>query len=138
LKEGKIVASHKRLKGKDRYAIEITHYLNTLRKKPGALAGSRAFQALNNTLRVLFDKHYTTRPREFVQLLELLKDYDEKTFCEKIEKLFENGIIPTVDIMRNLLQQKPIQYEPFDYPLKIQIDHGDPSEFDRLVGVRRG
>ena len=138
LKEGKTVASHKRLRGKGKYAIEITHYLNTLRKKPGALAGSRAFQALNNTLRILFDKHYTTRPREFVQLLELLKDYDEKTFCEKLEELFENGIIPTVDIMRNLLQQKPIQYEPFDYPLKIQIDHGDPSEFDKLAGVHRG
>jgi|OM-RGC.v1.001812560 transposase len=138
LKEGKVVAVHKRLRGKGKYAIQIAHYLNTLRKKPGALAGSRAFQALNDTLKVVFGKYYTTKPREFVQLLELLNDYDEKTFCEKIEELFENGIIPTADIMRNLLQQKPIQYETFDYPLKIQIDHGDPSEFDRLVGVHRG
>lgn len=61
MKESKIVAVHKRLRGKGKYAIQIAHYLNTLRKKPGALAGSRAFQALNDTLKVVFGKYYTTK-----------------------------------------------------------------------------
>ena len=55
-----------------------------------------------------------------------------------MEQLFENGIVPTADIMRNLLRQKKIHYTLFSYPSDFKIDHGDLSEFDRLAGVSHG
>jgi len=138
LRENNIVATHKRLGGKNKYSIKIEHYLDTLRKKPGALAHSRAFQALNKTLKTLYNRYYTTREREFIMLLQLFNEYKEKDVCEKIKKLFENGIIPTHDIMKNILEQKEIRQPGFEYSLNIHIDHGEPSIYDKLAGVYHG
>jgi hypothetical protein len=71
-------------------------------------------------------------------LLELFNEYKEKDVCEKIKQLFENGIIPTHDIMKNILEQKEIIQPNFEYSLNIQIDHGDPSIYDKLAGVHHG
>lgn len=71
-------------------------------------------------------------------LLQLFNEYKEKDVCEKIKKLFENGIIPTHDIMKNLLEQKEIKQPSFEYSLNIHIDHGDPSIYDKLAGVHHG
>jgi hypothetical protein len=69
-------------------------------------------------------------------LLELFNEYKEKDVCEKIKQLFENGIIPTHDIMKNILEQKEIKQPGFEYSLNIHIDHGDPSIYDELAGCQ--
>jgi len=42
--EGSKVAEHPRLTGSHEWSMELAHYLATLKKKPGALAGSQALQ----------------------------------------------------------------------------------------------
>lgn len=56
--------------------IELEHYLETLRRKPGALAGSLALRQAQSGLRRLYDRHFKDRPREFVELLHYQRDKD--------------------------------------------------------------
>lgn len=66
--ENKLVASHQRDYGKHQWIISIEHYLNTLRKKPGALSGSVALTC-SPYLKKLYQQFYTKVPRDFIDLL---------------------------------------------------------------------
>ncbi len=131
-----VIATHKRIHSKGQYSIEITHYLSTLKRKPGALRNSRAFQTLSTKLRTMYDKYYTKNTREFIEMLFLLKKYEEEKIIKAIDELFSYGIIPTYDTLKNVLEQKPTpQDEEFEYAsLKIEI--GEPSVYDSLVKGR--
>ena len=66
--ENKLIASHQRDYGKHQWIISIEHYLNTLRKKPGALGGSVALTC-SPYLKKLYQQFYTKVPRDFIDLL---------------------------------------------------------------------
>jgi hypothetical protein len=66
--ENKFIASHQRDYGKHQWIISIEHYLNTLRKKPGALDGSVALTC-SPYLKKLYQQFYTKVPRDFIDLL---------------------------------------------------------------------
>jgi hypothetical protein len=51
---------------------KIEHYLRTLKKKPGALAGSTALQQAQPELQKIYHTYYTGKEKEFIQLLELI------------------------------------------------------------------
>ena len=131
-----VISTHKRIHSKGQYSIEITHYLSTLKRKPGALRNSRAFQTLSTKLRTMYDKYYTKNTREFIEMLFLLKKYEEEKITKAIDELFSYGIIPTYDTLKNVLEQKPTpKDEEFEYEsLKIEI--GEPSVYDSLVKGR--
>lgn len=65
---GKVVAHHAKLRGTGGMRLDIAHNLETLERKPGALANCQALRALP-ALKKIFDEHYTERPREFVRIL---------------------------------------------------------------------
>lgn len=71
------VARHARMSGKGGMSIQIHHYLETLRRKPGAVRNSVALRSVPE-LKDVYDKYYTERPREF---LEILRDCR----CEGLE-----------------------------------------------------
>lgn len=50
--------------------IQIGHYLKTLKKKPGAIHSSTAMQQMNPKLQTIYNKYYTTNPRDFIDLIE--------------------------------------------------------------------
>jgi transposase len=128
-----VVAVHKRLYGREQYSIQIEHYLSTLRRKPGALEGSRAFLTLSEMLRTLYNKYYSKNVRDFIDILFLLKSYEQRRITGAMEKLFGYGIIPTYEALKNILEQKPDpQYEEFEYP-SFKIETGDPGIYDSLV-----
>ncbi len=66
--ENKLVAAHQRDYGKHQWIISIGHYLNTLRKKPGALNGSVALTC-SPYLKKLYQQFFTKAPRDFIDLL---------------------------------------------------------------------
>lgn len=52
------IASHKRRYGRKKWSISITHYLRTLKLKPGALKRNTAFYQLQPRLKVIYQKYY--------------------------------------------------------------------------------
>jgi transposase/transposase-like protein len=68
------VAEHARLTGCHEWKLELSHYLETLKKKPGALAGSAALQQASQKIKNIYEAYYTKREKDFVQLLQFIRD----------------------------------------------------------------
>lgn len=68
------VAEHRRSFGSNTWTIEIKHYLNTLKKKPGAIHNSTAMRQMNSKLHNIYNKYYTQNPRDFIDLIELISE----------------------------------------------------------------
>ncbi len=69
------LAVHERLNGQGNWSLKLEHYLTTLLRKPGALAGSVALQQVPHLIRRLFESHFTHCPKEFLELLQYAKDH---------------------------------------------------------------
>lgn len=70
---GEEVARHARMEGSGGMRLDIRHYLDTLRRKPGALARSEVLAGYP-TFKRIFDAYYTERPREFVEIVRANAD----------------------------------------------------------------
>lgn len=55
--------------------MDILHYLNTLKKKPGAIPNSKALD-LNKNLKYIYQKYYTAKPKQFIDILQKYKEKD--------------------------------------------------------------
>jgi hypothetical protein len=77
------VACHRRSFAKHDWIIDITHYLTTFKKKPGALPGSVAL-AGNVYLKNLYHRYFEGEARNFIDLLSYCRD--NKLSEEKIEE----------------------------------------------------
>ena len=68
------VAVHSRHYRQGEYVIDIFHYLHTLKKKPGALPQSSALMQADAMVKNIYEAYYTTDPKEFLQVLELMEE----------------------------------------------------------------
>jgi len=64
-----LVAIHERHFGRNQWVISIEHYLDTFKRKPGALNSSVALVS-SPYLKELYDNYFSTTPRDFVDLLQ--------------------------------------------------------------------
>ncbi len=82
------VSSHSRLYGAFEWSIKIEHYISTLKRKPGALVGSMAFDQVNIHLQKIYNCFFKGREKEFVDLIEF---YIESSIpIEKIRFAIKN------------------------------------------------
>lgn len=81
------VCEHKKIDGFNQISIDITHYLKTFLRKPGAVKNSLALKNIPQ-LKTIYDKHFNTNPKKFIEILTenkekdtdgLLKIFDEYT-----------------------------------------------------------
>ena len=63
-----LVCEHKKIDGFNLVNIDISHYLHTLLKKPGALKNSSALKN-KPKLKAIYDNYFTTNPKYFIQIL---------------------------------------------------------------------
>jgi hypothetical protein len=49
------VSEHLRLTGLHEWSLHLDHYVNTLKKKPGALAGSTALQQADKKIKNIYE-----------------------------------------------------------------------------------
>ena len=99
-----MVAVHKRLIGNGKMQIDIYHYLNTLRKKPGALRNSVALKSIPK-LKAIFDTYYSKQPKKFIDIFLENKELP----IEEIIALFERetankGEINALDVVKPVSQ----------------------------------
>ncbi len=86
-KQHKCIAKHERSHAKYQYFIQLSHYINVFRKKPGALKGSTALRQSKEWLQQLHDKYYKERTIDFIDLLTFFKQspYSENELRQVIE-----------------------------------------------------
>jgi transposase len=96
------IAGHNRSFAKHDWVIDITHYLSTFKKKPGALPDSVAL-ASNVYLKNLYFQHFRNEPRNFIDLLVYCRHskISEEKLEESVQRilLFGNGILTTEKLM---------------------------------------
>lgn len=98
-----IVCEHKKIDGTNEISIDITHYLNSLNKKPGALKNSLALKSIPR-LKTIYDKYFNTNPKEFI---EVLKKNQEKSLEELFQVLEEYKSSPITIVN---VENKPNKY----------------------------
>lgn len=81
--DNKMIASHKRSYKNHEWIIAIEHYLNTFKKKPGALSGSVAL-ASSGYLKLLYREYFNDEPRAFIELLDYC--YKNKITDQKLQE----------------------------------------------------
>jgi hypothetical protein len=99
-----LVARHKRLFGNGRMQIDIYHYLNTLRKKPGAIRNSVALKSIPR-LKAIFDTYYSKQPRKFIDLFLANKELPIDEIIARFEREVANrGEINALDVVKPISQ----------------------------------
>jgi len=116
------IATHKRSYSNHDWVIDLHHFYHTLKKKPGALHSSAGIQQISPRLHQIYNKYYTNNPKDFIALLELVKDKDLEKILKAIEKLssVKEEIVNTENI-KSIVGNAPVVKEHTkDDSIKIQ------------------
>lgn len=81
------VCEHEKKHGFNEWTIKLEHYINTLKKKPGALASSLAMKQMDPRLQKLYQEYYTKREKEFIELIQLIQEKDIEKVLDAVEIL---------------------------------------------------
>ena len=68
------IAGHARLTGCHEWRLDLGHYIETLKKKPGALAGSAALQQASQKIKNIYETYYTKHEKDFIHLIQYIQD----------------------------------------------------------------
>jgi len=118
----KKIASHKRKYGRKKWSIDITHYLRTLKAKPGALKRSTAFGQLQPRLKAIYQKYYQGKEKHFIELLELTAEHNLVAVEQAItllEKVNPTGV--NTEKIRMIVERKDDTSNKIIYPSDIEI-----------------
>jgi len=120
------VCRHDKKDGRGEMSVDIFHYLDTLYKKPGAIRNSKALKS-EAELKAVFDCYYTTREREFI---DILRENQDKPLNDTVRILRAAGAgnartFPDL-IGSNVLRHTQNQlHEISDFFMKGRAAHGD-------------
>ena len=119
------VCRHKRKDGFGEISVNIMHYLDTLAKKPGALRNSKALRS-ESELKTVFESHYTTRVREFIDKLRIYRDKPMDEIVHMLRASGEGRAAVCSDVIgRNVLRHTQGQLiQISDYFMKGRAGHG--------------
>ena len=133
---GKVVCEHERtpLNG---WKLDIMHYLRTLQRKPGAVAGSVALYMLRDDLKLIFESHFCESPAEFIILLQKTRDkglgFDDIVEAER--KIRRRRQHVTLDAFNQVLFQKEHQTTVKDIHIGVSSRDIEKHAMDSLKGV---
>lgn len=129
-----VIASHQRLTGKQKYSLDITHYIKTFHRKPGALPDAKVLAQVDKSILDLFNRHYQGDPKEFLPILDLMKESSHEALSRALKILNEQNIPPTYDTLRFFLHQTDVlAVEPFDFKEGFEVKEPDLAAFDRML-----
>lgn len=94
-----LVAKHKKIDGFHQFEIDLYHYLNTLKRKPGALKHSKALKS-KNKLKTIYDTYFNKREKEFIEILQKFQSKQEKVGEDELmEELVRVGRVGARSIL---------------------------------------
>ena len=133
---GKVVCEHERMP-LNGWKLDIMHYLGTLRRKPGALAGSVALYMLRDDLKLIFESHFSESPADFVILLQKTRDtghcLDDIVEAEK--KIRRRGQHVTLEAFNQALFSEERQEHGKDMRIGVSSRDIEERAMDGLKGV---
>jgi len=88
----KRIYSHNRNKSHPNWIIDIEHYKDTFLKKPGALKDSLALKQVDPKIKFLYENYYSGSPKDFIDLITIIKENDINSIIEIIEKLKKQNL----------------------------------------------
>ncbi len=84
-----VLCQHNRLYERFSWQIDLNHYLVTLQRKPGAVAGSIALKQAPEWMQSMYIDHFAHDARSFIELLQYCQtnDIGNKQLCSCVNKL---------------------------------------------------
>ena len=111
----KLIASHKRSYLNHHWTVDINHFIHTLKKKPGALHASAQRHQLSPELQQIYQEYYISNPRDFIELLELIKEKDLDSVLKAVEELRKiKKELVTTDNIKNIIFKLPMDKESLE------------------------
>ena len=132
--ENQKICEHERQYSRHGWYINLDHYLYTLNRKPGALSGSQALASAPEDVKNIFRQYFADAPKDFVELLVFLRDYDYA--FDKVNEAIQtlDRICPhdvSLDKIKALCMQKNIVYTPKEN-YDDQILHQSRAQLEEL------
>jgi hypothetical protein len=101
-----LVCKHERLFGCGKLQVDITHYLETLHKKPGAIKNSAVLKGIPR-LKAIFDTHYVDKPRKFIEVFMENKGLSLKEMVALFEEKTKNTLeLNALDVVKPPLNEE--------------------------------
>ena len=128
---------HERRRGTHGWYIKLEHYLDTLLKKPGALAGSMALKSADKRLRALFEQHFRHRPKVFIELLHY--QHQKALSLATIEQAIQTclrlcpGQAPSLDKIKILSTQQVDRQQPTESTRENRIEQASHAQLHELA-----
>ncbi|NMB42978.1 MAG: transposase [Clostridiales bacterium] len=111
-----LVAKHDRSFKIHDWIIDIQHYLRTLKRKSGALKGSTALLQADTQIKSIYEKYYNK---------------DAKTFLQVLEIIYEKGINPVIEALKELEKLSPMDMSAD----KVKVISESIIEKDNCIAV---
>ena len=126
-----VLCHHDRLYERFSWQIDLNHYLVTLQRKPGALAGSIALKQAPGWVQSMYSDHFVHDSRSFIELLQYcqLNDIEDKQLCNCVTKLARQspGGVNSTHVMALLGNQQQ--------EITLAIEHPDPIALQSLENL---
>jgi transposase len=98
-----VIAVHVRKIGHGEYSLHIDHYLKTLKRKPGAIRHSKLLRTLDEKIQQLFEMHYVDCPKEFLPILEIIRDSSPEAVIYALEVSQDRDLFVTPELLKLLI-----------------------------------
>lgn len=89
---------------------------------------------LDTQIRDIFTTYYQTNPKEFLPILDLIRESSEQAISYAIEVLLEREIVPSYDTLRLIIQQQSQMVQPFHVSDQFNVNEPDLCAYDLLIG----
>jgi hypothetical protein len=117
----KVLCHHQRLYERFSWQINLNHYLVTLQRKPGAVAGSIALKQAPQWLQTMFTNHFTHDARSFIELLQYCQfnDISNDQLQVSVEKLTHRFCADitahhVIALLGNRMEEAPLSFNEPD------------------------
>jgi hypothetical protein len=142
-----VIAVHKRSYGRNDFVFDPLHYLPLLERKPGGLDGAMPFthwdlpECFHQLRRYLEARGGNLGKKEYIEILQLLRDFSLPEVRRGIEKAFDYSCVKLESIKMLILSGREPTWEAvrlseerlLGLP-KVHIDRVDSARYGELVG----
>nr|WP_144924760.1 IS21 family transposase [Paenibacillus bovis] len=114
--DGCLVAEHPRNWGVHQWEMDLYHYLDTFKKKKGALAQSECLRQAPTQIKKLYKDHYIGKEKEFIELLFYIQEHNKlERVLKAVKQLndIQTGYVSTERILFICEQNTPIKTDGF-------------------------
>jgi len=117
----KVLCHHQRIYERFSWQIDLNHYLITLGRKPGAIAGSVALKQAPQWLQTIFRNHFIHDARSFIELLQYCQfnDISNDQLQISVEKLTHRFCADitahhVIALLGNRMEEAPLSFNEPD------------------------